>query len=130
GVHRVAVQVQAFVEQLLAHARLAVLRRERAATFLGGAGVEGRGQKAEQVGNRLRLENYRVRRGLDRLRVLRTDRLADRLFRDVLCIQSGEIEVVAGVIPRSGSVGAACRDAEAGVAGAEVAPVPVRGRRG
>ena len=106
GVHRVAVQVQPFVEQLLAEARLAVLGREGAAPLVSRARVERVGQEPEQVGHRLRLEDHRIGRRLDGFGVLRTDRLADRLRRYARRVEFRQIEVIPGVVARAGPVSA------------------------
>ncbi len=93
-VHRIAVEVQLFVEHLLADAALAILAGERAAAFIGRARVEAVGQEADEIGNRLRFEDDRVDAGLDRLRLARPDRLVDGLVDDMLRVQPRKVEMV------------------------------------
>jgi len=114
--HRVAVQIDPVAEQLLAKPRLTVLGRERAASFVRRSCVEAVGQKSDQIRDRLRLEDDGIDARFDCLGLLRADSLANRLFGDVLRVETREIEMVSRVITGAGAVRAASGDAEAGLA--------------
>jgi len=128
--HRVAVQADSLVEQLVAETRLPILRRERAATLVGRSGVEAVDQESGQIRDRLWLEDDRVGAGLDWFRVSRLQGLLDGLRGNLLRVEDGEIEMVGRVVAGSGSVRAASRDAEPGFARSEVAAVAVCGGGG
>src|SRR5688572_11692905 len=105
--HRVAIKIDPLAEHLLADARLAVLPRQCAAALIGISRIEGAGEKSEQIRHRLWLEDYRVHAGLDRFRLLRSYRLADRFAGDACRVESREVEMIAGVVSRARAIGAA-----------------------
>ena len=86
-------------------------------------------EESDQVRDRLRFKNHRIVAGFDRLRLSRSDRLADGLFGDLLRIETRRIEVIAGEVTGSSAIGGARRHAQVGAARAEVAAIPVRGCR-
>ena len=126
---RIAVQIDALVEQGLADARLAVLGREGAPSFVCRPRIEAVGQETHEIGHRLGLEDDRVDARFDALRLLRPNRLAHRLSGDPLYVQAREIEVIACEVPRTGAISAARREAEAALAGSEEPAVAVGRRR-
>src|SRR5829696_5097428 len=124
---RVAIQVQPLVDQRLADARLPVLSGKRAAPLVSGSRVEAAGQEPDEISDGLRLEDDRVDAWLDRLRLARSDCLANSLIDDVLRIEACEIEVIGGEVPRPGAICAAGGDTEPRASRSEVAPVAVGG---
>ncbi len=126
---RIAVQVDALVEQGLPDARLAVLGREGAPSFVCRPRIEAVGQETHQIGHCLGLEDDRVDARFDALRLLRPNRLAHRLPGDPLHVQACEIEVIASEVSRTGAIRAARREAEAALAGSEKPAVAVGRRR-
>ena len=83
--------------------------RIHASAFFGISGVEAKRQVAEQIGNRLRLENYRIESGIDSLCVATVESLSNRLACDTLCIQSGDVVMAAEKIAGACPVRRSCR---------------------
>ena len=123
---RIAEKIEALAEHLLADPGLPLLRGERAAPFFRASRIEAVDQKPDQIGDGLRFENHLVVTGLDRLGLLRADRLGHGLLRDLPNIQPRQVEMIAGVVAGARAVGASRRHTEVGRARAEIPSVAVR----
>ena len=107
---RITVIVEPFIEDLLAEFCFASRRRIRAAAFIGAARVES---KPNQVIGSLRLKNYGIDARFECSRVSRCDRFLDRLARNALSIEFGDIKMIAEKIAGAAAIGRARGDGKA-----------------
>src|ERR1041384_7846074 len=91
---RIAVDVDAFVEDLFTEFGLAAGRGKRTTTFLSTARVETKRKKPEQIGNGLRFENRRIHAGFEHARISRFDGFANRFVCDAGGIEFRHVEMV------------------------------------
>ena len=92
---RIAVDVDAFVEDLLADFCLSARRGEWTASFFSTASVEIESEEPEQIGDCLRLENRRIDTGFEHARITRVERFANRFVGDARGVEFRNVEMVA-----------------------------------
>src|SRR6185503_7232409 len=105
GMPRIAVDVYAFVEDLLAQFRLSARRGERAAALFSTPCVETESKEPEQIGYGLRLQNRGIHAGLENSWVASVQRFANRFVRYARGVEFRNVEVVAEEVTRARAVG-------------------------
>src|SRR5262245_12684719 len=102
---RIAVDVYALVEDLLADFRFTTERGELAATFFSTPCVETESKEPEQIGDSLRFENHGIGAGLEYMWIPSIECFADRFVRNARGVEFGNVEVVAKEVTGTGPVG-------------------------
>src|SRR5215813_14220275 len=102
---RIAVDVNALVENLLSDFALTTECAERAATFFSTPCVETKSEEPEQIGDCLGLENHGIDAGIEHPGIARIECFADRFVRNARGVEFGNVEVVAEEVTGTGPVG-------------------------
>src|ERR1044072_5597091 len=102
---RIAVDVNALVEDLLADSRFTAGRGEWTASFFSTARVETEGKEPEQIGDCLWLENPGIRAGPAHSRIAGVEGFPDRFIRHSCGVEFRHVEVVAKEVTRAGPIG-------------------------
>src|SRR5262245_42157235 len=90
----IAVNIDPFVEDLLADFRLAAGSRKRTPPFFSTARVEGKREWAHEIGDRLRFENRRIHTGFEHAWIARVERFANSLIRNTRSVEFRHVEMV------------------------------------
>src|SRR6185369_15191302 len=102
---RIAIDVDALVEDLLADFGFTARRGEWAAAFFSTTRVETERKEAEQIGDCLWLENHGIHAGLKNLWIACVECFADRFVRDACGVEFRDVEVVAKEVTRTRAIG-------------------------
>src|SRR5262245_55787945 len=102
---RVAIDVDALVEDLLTDFGFTSGGGERAATFFSAACVETKSEKPEQIGDCLWLENHWIGAGLEHTRIASVERFTYRFVGDARGVEFRNVEVVAKKVTGTGPIG-------------------------
>src|SRR5215216_2736014 len=105
---RIAVDVYAFVEDLLTEFSLATGRGEWTTPFFGTASVKTKSEESEQVGDCLRFENRGIDTGFQHTRIACVERFANCFVSDTSGVEFCNVEVISEEISRAGSIGSSC----------------------
>src|SRR6185369_1732800 len=102
---RIAVDVDALVEDLLTDFCFTAGRGERAATFFSASCVETKSEKTEQISDCLWLENHWIDAGIEHTWIASLECFPDRFVCDTRGVEFCNVEVVAKEVTGTGSVG-------------------------
>src|ERR1044072_9480650 len=101
---RIAVNVDALVEDFFPKLRFATRQREWTTSFFSTPRVKTERKESEQVGNCLRFENHRICARLEHSRIASIERFANRFICDTSSIEFADVEVVAQEVTGTGGV--------------------------
>src|SRR5262245_34189545 len=101
---RVAVNIQPFVKDLLAHLRLVTGSGKRTAPFFGTTRVETESKLAHEISDCLWFEYRGIDAGLEHARIPGIERFTNRFVGDASGVEFRDVEMVAQEISRTGPI--------------------------